>query len=82
MLDGVSLAFAGVSHKLKLSTSLGSHLVAIGNYPLLYASLGLCYWVHWVWFVGVADTNSGFIAIVASVLQREANLRQFFSVFY
>ena len=29
------------------------------------------------WFVGVANTNSGFIAIVASVLHREANLNSF-----
>ena len=30
-----------------------------------------------MWFVGVANTNSGFIAIVASVLHREANLNSF-----
>ena len=33
LLNGMSLAFAGVSHILKL-TSLGSHLSAIGDYPL------------------------------------------------
>ena len=38
LLYGMSLAFTGVSHKLKLA-SLGSHLGAIGHYPLLYASL-------------------------------------------
>ena len=77
MLDGMSLAFAWVSHKL--IPLLGLIWVVSVTILLLYASLGLCYLVHWV---GVVNTNSGFIAIVASVLHGEANLRQFFSVFY
>ena len=32
--------------------------------------------------VGVANTNSGFIAIVAIVLHREAKARHFLSLFY
>ena len=86
LLCGISLAFAGVSHKLKL-TPLESHLGAVGHYPLLYASLGLSLYtwytcLKWVWFVGMVNTNPGFIAIVASVLHQEAKVRPFFLVFY
>ena len=85
LLDGMSLAFAGMSHKLKLA-SLGSHLGAIGHYPLLYTPLWVFHtWstcLKWVWLVGVTNTNVGFIAIVASVLHLEAKVRQFFAVFY
>ena len=44
LLDGMSLAFAGVAHNLKL-TSLGSPLSAIGHYRLQQRPL----WVFDTW---------------------------------
>ena len=71
LLHGMSLAFVGVSHKLKL-ISLGSHLY---SFTVCISMLSLD-----IWYLGVVNTNPGFIAIVASVLHWEAKVRRFFYV--
>ena len=86
LLHGMSLAFVGVSHKLKL-TSLGSHLSAVGHslsIPSLCASLCFLWVLGPLAQVGVFcrrdKSNSGFMEIVTSILHRDANLRQLFSI--
>ena len=78
LLDGARNAtglYWGVS---QTEASLWSHLGAIGRYRSPYASL--CFldtWstcLNWVWFVGVANTNLGFIVIVVGVLHQETLL--------
>ena len=64
-------------HFFNMFSKLSEHAHNVHTRGILWSR-----WLKWVWLIGVANTNSGFIAIIASILHREAKVKQVLLDFY